>query len=122
MALTNKAYRNQLQVTPAKENHEAKSQRWVIHYTDDEESGIFTLSSALDGRWLGPRGILLDSDQDYDAEQMRIVFLGNGLGYTLQYANSDQYVDIDQHGALKLVHIPNGLEEGYQVFSVTYHQ
>ncbi|KAJ5578571.1 phosphoesterase family-domain-containing protein [Penicillium hispanicum] len=122
VALTNKVYRNQLTVTPATENHEAKAQRWVIHYTEDEESGIFTLSSALDGRWLGPRGMLLNSDQPDDAEQVRIIFLGNGLGYTLQYANSGQYIDIDHNGALRLIHIDNGPDVGYQVYSVTYHQ
>ena len=122
VALTNKPNRHSLSVSPAMENHEAKSHRWVIHYSDDEESSVFTLSSALDGRWLGPRGILVDSHQLSDAEQIRIVFLGNGRGYTLQYANSGQYIDIDHDGSLKLVHYQNGPRYGYRVFSVTYHQ
>lgn len=107
--------------TPATENHTPKSQRWIIHYTEDEESEVFTISSALDGRWLGPRGSLIDSDQSANAEPVRISFLGNGAGYTLQYTGDGQYIDVDRHGGFRLAGAQQGPAEGYKVFSVTYH-
>ncbi|KAJ5682806.1 hypothetical protein N7462_005971 [Penicillium macrosclerotiorum] len=119
-ALTNSGKRNYVTVSPATEKHDAKSQRWVIHYTEDEESEVFTISSALDGRWLGPRGALVDNADD--AEPVRINFLGNGLGYTLRYVQSGQYIDVDHNGALKLAGMQQGPGLGYQIFSVTYHK
>lgn len=120
-ALTNSGKRDHLTVTPATPKHEAKSQRWVIHYTADPESEIFTISSALDGRWLGARGVLLDSDQARDAEPVRITFLGNGLGYALQYVNGNQYIDVDHIGHLKIATQHRLPDWGFKVFSVTYH-
>ncbi|KAE8421216.1 phosphoesterase family-domain-containing protein [Aspergillus pseudocaelatus] len=121
VALTNSGKRNYVTVTTATENHDDKHQRWVIHYTDDPESGIFTISSALDGRWLGARGALLDSDQASDAEPVRITFLGNGLGYTLQYVNGNQYIDVNHGGQLNIATQPHSPDQGFKIFSVTYH-
>lgn len=120
-ALTNEARRDYLAVTPATELHDAMAQRWVIHYTADEESEIFTLSSALDGRWLGPRNMLVDSSQSSDAEPVRITFLGNGNGYTLQYVNGGEYIDVDHRGHLMMRDAPRPPLEGFQIFSVSYH-
>lgn len=118
-ALTNKASRSYLTVTPATELHDAKSQRWVIHYTADEESEIFTISSALDGLWLGPRNMLADSSSY--AEGIRITFLGNGNGYTLQYVNGGEYIDVDHRGNLMMRDASNPPSEGFQIYSVSYH-
>ncbi|CEO59130.1 Putative Phospholipase C [Penicillium brasilianum] len=120
-ALTNSGKRNYVTVTPATEKHESKHQRWVIHYTSDPESEIFTISSALDGRWLGARGVLLDSHQASDAEPVRITFLGNGLGYAVQYVNGNQYIDVDRVGRLKIATGKRVPDWGFKLFSVTYH-
>jgi phospholipase C len=120
-ALTNSGKRNYVTVTPATEKHESKHQRWVIHYTSDPESEIFTISSALDGRWLGARGVLLDSHQASDAAPVRITFLGNGLGYAVQYVNGNQYIDVDQVGHLKIATEKRVPDRGFKLFSVTYH-
>ncbi|KAJ5167325.1 phosphoesterase family-domain-containing protein [Penicillium canariense] len=121
-ALTNSGKRDYVTVTPATKNHESKSQRWIIHYTEDQESEIFTISSALDGRWLGARGVLLDSDQAQDAEPVRITFLGNGLGYTVQYVNGNQYVDVDHLGSLQIATQDQSPDQGFKLYSVTYHE
>ncbi|OOQ87754.1 non-hemolytic phospholipase C precursor [Penicillium brasilianum] len=120
-ALTNSGKRNYVTVTPATEKHESKHQRWVIHYTSDPESEIFTISSALDGRWLGARGVLLDSHRASDAEPVRITFLGNGLGYAVQYVNGNQYIDVDRVGRLKIATGKRVPDWGFKLFSVTYH-
>lgn len=120
-ALTSQGRRDHLAVTPATELHDSKAQRWVIHYTADEESDIFTISSALDGRWLGPRNMLVDNSQTSDAEQIRITFLGNGKGYTLQYVSDGRYIDVDHHGNLMMKGPQNPPTEGFQIFSVSYH-
>lgn len=118
-ALTNPHGREHFTTKPAVENHDLKSQRWVIHYTEDEESNIFTISSALDGRWVGPRGLLFPYQED--AEHVRITFRPNGEGYILQYVNGEQYIDIDSWGSLKLHRSTTPPSEGFQIFSVTYH-
>lgn len=116
-ALTNQAGSDSLTVSSATESHNAKSQRWVIHYTEDEESEIFTISSALDGRWLGPHGTMVDIKH---AEPVRVAFLGNGNGHTLQYVSNGEYIDVDSQGNLQInaQHCPS---TGYIVFSVSYH-
>lgn len=136
-ALTNPGNSNHLATSPATTDHDTKSQRWVIHYTDDVESEIFTISSALDGRWLGSQGILLPKDQSANASAVRLYFLGNGRGYTLQYADSGEYIDVNSQGSLNMAslhqHSKNSTTplmsgmtvamhpvEGYKVWSVSY--
>lgn len=118
-ALTNNARRGSLSATSARALHDSKSQRWVIHYTADEESEIFTVSSALDGRWLGPSGTLVD--RSANAAPVRISFLGNGHGYTLQYVSTGQYIDIGPQGNFKMQSAQQKLSQGFNVFSVSYH-
>lgn len=101
--------------------YDKKEQRWILHYTEDEESEIFTLENALDGRWLGPQGELYDAGSGSSASHIRITFIGNGLGYTLQYAQSGEYIDINYFGNLVLDHQDSGLGQGFRVVSVTYH-
>ncbi|KAA8651475.1 nonhemolytic phospholipases C family protein [Aspergillus tanneri] len=110
-ALTNAGNATQISSTPAQPDHRDKKQRWVIHYSDDEESQVFHISSALDGKWLGPKGALLAADRGEDAADVKITFLGNGNGYSLQYSDSTP-VEGQKFPAS---------DEGYQVWSVTYH-
>lgn len=105
-ALTNAGNASQVSTGRADPKHREKSQRWVIHYTDDVESQVFHVSSALDGKWLGPNGKLLAKDRRKEAADIKIKFLGNGKGYSLQYEDST-FVE--------------GSEEGYRAWSVTYH-
>lgn len=104
-ALTNAGNASQISTSRAHPEHREKSQRWVIHYSGDEESQLFHIASALDGKWIGSHGQLLGSDRRQDAADIQITFLGNGQGYSLQYADST-FV---------------GTRRGYQVWSVTYH-
>lgn len=120
-ALTNSGKRNYVTVSRATEDHESINQRWVIHYTEDEESEIFTISSALDGRWLGAHGALLDKDQASHAEPVRITFLGNGLGYAVQYVNGNQFIDVGTLGQLNIANHHRFPDQGFKLFSVTYH-
>ncbi|KAJ5614642.1 phosphoesterase family-domain-containing protein [Penicillium herquei] len=109
-----------LQTTTATDDHETKAQRWIIHYNDDEESGIFTISSALDGRWIGSRGSLIDADDSARAAPLRITFLGNGNGYNIQYTSkAGQYLSAEEDGSFTLV--SSAPTEGFKAYSVTYH-
>ncbi|KAJ5091273.1 hypothetical protein NUU61_006143 [Penicillium alfredii] len=120
-ALTNRGQKDHLTLSPTTSDHGSKSQRWVVHYTNDEESGIFNISSAVDGRWIGPRGTLIPTDKSADAAALRLKFLGNGRGYTLQYVDRDQYIDVDTRGSLTMETMQSGPVTGYKVWSVTYH-
>ncbi|KAJ5226305.1 phosphoesterase family-domain-containing protein [Penicillium chermesinum] len=104
--------------TDATPKHDTKSQRWVIHYTEDEESEIFTISSAFDNRWIGAKGALRDDASD--AAQIRTSFLGNGSGYTLQFVDGGAYLDISS-GGFELVSSDQVPNPGFKVFSVSYH-
>ncbi|KAH8434240.1 nonhemolytic phospholipases C family protein [Aspergillus melleus] len=111
-ALTNAGNASRISISRAHPEHREKSQRWVIHHAGNEESQLFHVSSALDGKWLGSHGALLASDQREKAADITITFLGNGKGYTLQYADStfvEGAPQVDEAG------------KGYRVWSVTYH-
>ena len=106
--------------SPASPQHNDKSQRWVINYNNDEESHIFTISSALDGRWVGPGGALLPKSQSANAAQVHFAFLGSGLGYTMQFVEEGRYIDIDKHGHLNAEGSHAKPASGYKVFSVSF--
>lgn len=107
-----------LSITKATSNHESKNQRWVIHYSQGEQSGIFQISSALDGRFIGKNGKLIPaSQQAKSAADFNITFLGNGDGYSIQY-NGGKFVSMDTNGKLD---IANNNAAGLQVYSVSYH-
>ncbi|OXV10860.1 hypothetical protein Egran_01378 [Elaphomyces granulatus] len=116
-------------VGPASEDHSNKNQRWVIHYCQGEESGIFKISSALDGRWLGIQGRLLRVDDEANAADVRVTFLGNGKGYRLEYMESSSPVmGIDFLGALNPKindadqHIQGvNSQLSFKTWSVSYH-
>ncbi|KAJ5625030.1 hypothetical protein N7510_001339 [Penicillium lagena] len=119
-ALTNPGRGDNLSSSPATSNHGAKSQRWVIHYNSDEESQQFTISSALDGRWLGAGGKLLPSDQSSNAAEVKVTFLGAGQGYSLQYVAGSAYIDVSQGGSLSVSQTHNVPANGFAVWSVSY--
>ncbi|KAI9042194.1 nonhemolytic phospholipases C family protein [Aspergillus affinis] len=111
-ALTNAGNASRISTSRAHPDHREMSQRWVIHHSGNEDSQLFHVSSALDGKWLGSHGALLASDRREEAADITITFLGNGKGYTLQYADST-FVE----GAPEV----NEAGKGYRVWSVTYH-
>ncbi|KAH8699073.1 putative non-hemolytic phospholipase C precursor [Talaromyces proteolyticus] len=107
-------------VSNATSNHESISQRWVIHYSQGVESGIFQVSSALDGRWIAQGATLVPAAQEQLATDFQISYLGNGQGYTIQYAlpNNTAYLSIQQNGTLTS---GNSSPLGFKVYSVSYH-
>ena len=105
--------------TKATSGHEDKKQRWVIHKTGgtavDGGSGVgtFTISSALDGRYVKSHTSLGKGVSG--AEMYTISDLGNGQGYTLVKENG-KYLTIDTNGVIDII----GTPMGFQVYSVTY--
>lgn len=81
--------------------HDAREQRWVAHYVGDpaNDNTEFTVSSVLDGRYIGAEGVL--TSEVGDATSLSITYAGNGGGYTVQ--------------------VPGlGSISGFTVYSVTY--
>jgi len=103
-ALTNAGNASQLSMARAVANHSDKHQRWVIHYTADQESQIFQVSSILDGKFIGAKGSLVTGSSN--AANIKITFLGNGKGYSLQYEDGTTVW---------------GLKGGCKIWSVSYH-
>ncbi|KAJ5948164.1 phosphoesterase family-domain-containing protein, partial [Penicillium verhagenii] len=101
--------------------HKEKAHRWVIHYHNGEESGLFTISSAVDGQWICGDGHTAGSDNPGTAERIRITFLGNGDGYDLQYARTGQHITTGYDGNLMLADSKSVPERGFKIYSVTYH-
>ena len=56
-----------------------------------------------------------------DAKPVRIKFLGNGRGHLLQYANGGEFIDINHVGGLKMRGSRDVPDQGYTIFSVSYH-
>lgn len=119
-AVTNPGKGHRIASRRASPQHKDKSQRWVIHYTENEESHVFTISSALDGRWVGPGGVLLPKGAKAGAAHVQIQYLGSGLGYTMKFVKHRQYIDIDRQGNLNLDSIRADAAGGYKVFSVSF--
>ncbi|PYH92530.1 non-hemolytic phospholipase C precursor [Aspergillus ellipticus CBS 707.79] len=117
-ALTNAGNDSWLSSSPAHEDYHDKKQRWVVHYSNGEESQIFKLSSALDGQWLGSHGTMLPTSRRDDAAEVKITFRGNGQGYDLQYVNST-VITLDNNGALS-TNATKSFGPGYKIWSVTY--
>lgn len=120
MALTNPGTGDTLTTSHATSDHKNKSQRWIIHYNNNEESQVFTISSALDGRWVGPHADLLPSSEEQNAAQVHISFLGGSHGYTMQILEQKRYIDIDGQGSLMVESRQTSFADGYKVFSVSY--
>lgn len=56
----------------------------------------------------------------HQAAPIRINFLGNGNGYTMQYVSSGKYIDIDSQGNL-VTSESQAPSQGFSVYSVSYH-
>jgi phospholipase C len=119
-ALTN-AGNNATQLSSSRTSagYSDKRQRWVIHYSGGEQTQVFRISSALDGRWLGPKGTLLPAIEGNQAADVTITFLGNGQGYTLRYPDSTP-IEVDGKGMLDLQE-RKAPGKGYKIWSVSYH-
>ncbi|CAG7918928.1 unnamed protein product [Penicillium olsonii] len=118
LAITNTGT-DKITTSRATSQHNAKSQRWVIHYNKDEESQVFTISSAADGRWIGSNGVLLPKNQGASAAQVHLSFQGPSHGYTLQFTDQKQYIDINGQGVLSVGRRAD-TTGGYKIFSVSY--
>ena len=102
----------------ASPKHDAKEQRWTIHYSGHEESGEFTMSSRLDGKWLAANGNLVQEKER--AAPVKFQFLGNGKGYTIQYAQSNSFVNLGNGNDGKVA-FEQTRKTQFSIFSVTYH-
>ncbi|KAF2725554.1 non-hemolytic phospholipase C precursor [Polychaeton citri CBS 116435] len=110
-ALTN-AHRRVLS-TRATAGHEQKSQRWVLH---QQASGAFSLSSAVDGKYL-TSDRRLSSDEPNSKTHFTIHDLGDGEGYSLRATNG-RYLTVSPYAGISTSPRP----KGFQIFSVTYRK
>lgn len=100
----------------ATSTHGSKNQRWIIHYANDTQNGIFQVSSALDGRFIGKNGSLVPaSKQAASAANFNITF-SSGNGYSVEY--DGEYLTIGTNG--KLITSTKSAA-GIQIYSVSYH-
>lgn len=72
-----------LGMTSASTAHDAKDQRWVVHYVGipGNENNEYIMSSALDGAFIGTAGILTTNIDS--AASTSIVYVGNGGGHDI---------------------------------------
>ncbi|KAI1608770.1 non-hemolytic phospholipase C precursor [Exophiala viscosa] len=96
--------------TKAVASHDGTGQRWVIHETATD-SRLYTISSAVDGRYIGPHLSLVSQK---DALVHSITYLGGGKGYEVLNANG-KYITIDTNGTVVMA--TSG--EGFTIYSVT---
>ncbi|RMD42635.1 hypothetical protein DV735_g2485, partial [Chaetothyriales sp. CBS 134920] len=96
--------------SPATASHSDLAQRWVIHETATD-SRKYTISSVVDGRYIGEHGTLVSKDR---ATVFSISYLGGGRGYTLLAANG-KYITIDPRGRVLSTRQPGC---GLDIFSV----
>jgi phospholipase C len=100
-----------LNATKAAASHDAEGQRWVIHETATA-SHLFTISSAVDGRYIGPLATLV-SDKS-KALVHNITYLGGGKGYNLHNSNN-KYITINAQGKVDIE--PSA--QSFSIYSVT---
>lgn len=112
--MNNFALANHAKTTDAATSaHKNKSHRFVVHQSAPL-STIFTLSSALDGRYLSSNLTFVTGAKA--AGQFKIVDLGNGSGYTVQTVSDNKYLSIDTKGNLS----KGSKVSGFKVYSVSY--
>ncbi|RMZ79485.1 hypothetical protein DV738_g3307, partial [Chaetothyriales sp. CBS 135597] len=99
-----------ISTTAATSSHSDIAQRWVIHETATD-SRKYTISSVVDGRYIGDHGALVSKDS---AAEFDITYLGGGKGYTL-LASDGKYITIDQNGRVLATTTPGC---GFSIFSV----
>ena len=115
-ALSNDGSSSTVSLTSSTSAHSSIHQRWIISYNSDEESQIYYLTSAYDGRYLGVDGSLHSSN--LAAAEVAITFLGNGSGYTVKYESGSDYIDIIK-GSLTTT-ATSAPSQGFTIYSVTY--
>lgn len=96
--------------TKAVSSHDGVGQRWVIHETATD-SRLYTISSAVDGRYIGPQLSLVSQK---DALVHNITYLGGGKGYSLLNSNG-KYITVDTNGTVAI----SGSGQGFTIYSVT---
>lgn len=107
-----------LAATAASDDHESISQRWIIHALSDAGPGDaafgkYTITSALDGRYVRGDGKLTGEEED--ASTFDIAYVGGGE-YTLAGPDG-QYLTVTSAGDIQLA----AKAVRYTVYSVTYH-
>jgi phospholipase C len=117
-ALTNAGtHASDITATRATADHRSPNQRWIIHATGGtaleggEGSGTFTISSAVDGRYVAEHSLA----KEKGAQTYTIADMGNGKGYSLK-AKNGKYLGIGRDGRVDTDKTPSG----FAVFSVTY--
>jgi phospholipase C len=101
--------------TQASSSHNSINQRWVLHQVGDQTGNNFTISSAVDGRYISYSQGLTDSEDL--AETYTIIFLKNGKGYNLKPSGLLN-LNIERNGWVLRT---TRQHLGFSVFSVTYH-
>lgn len=114
-ALTNLDLSSVVSLTATTTDHSSINQRWILHYSSDEESQIYYLESAYDGTYLGADGTLVSSKSK--ASEIAISFLGGGAGYILQYDGST-YIDVQNDSFTTFS--TSASSEGFSIYSVTF--
>jgi phospholipase C len=100
--------------THASQLHDDIKQRWVIYRIGDESGESFTITSAVDGRYVSYLQGL--TSYKWLAETYTITDLGNGKGYNLRPSGVLSLAVSSLGDVFQTVS-----KGGFQIFSVTYH-
>lgn len=110
-ALTNPGPKaTQANTTKSTSSHSAAAQHWIIHETAID-SRMYTISSAVDGRYIGAQMTLVDQSE---ALVHNITYLGGGKGYSLLNSHG-KYITIDNKGNVVMA----GAGQSFSIYSVT---
>ena len=107
---------NMLSATAVTATHNDIAQRWVLHVQGEADSNIFTISSAVDGRYIASDASLTSDASK--AATITISDLGNGQGYYLAYETG--VLAMDSSGKMATSAAADETT-GFAVYSVTYH-
>ena len=105
---------SKLSAATASAAHNDIAQRWVLHQQGNGDSNIFTISSAVDGRYIAADSTLTSDESN--AAKITISDMGNGKGYYLAFESG--VLGVDSSGAMSS---SSSDYTGFGVFSVTYH-
>jgi phospholipase C len=96
--------------TKATSSHNDIKQRWIVHSLT-EGGNNFTISSAADKRYIGPRTSLVNSTSG--AETYTVKYTAS-KGYALQ--SNGEYLSLDSGGSVQITASP----ANFELYSVTY--
>lgn len=111
-ALTNPQHGTSISATETTSNHKDIRQRWVLHEADADTTR-FTISSAVDGRYITMLGTLTSTASE--AHTFIITNLGGSKGYTVQTLTG-LYISLSEHEVFLLSIVPTA----FSLYSVTY--